>query len=113
MSHSLVRRPESNANHTVDAARRKSTGAPMSSEVVIDPIGRGLHMTTTNIHSPAPTGMLDEQRDQISVIEAALNCKPVALTAVRNRQPGAYAHLYSGDIDYFARAKRPGGRAST
>ena len=69
-------------------------------------------MTTTNIHPTAPTDMLDEQRDQIRVIETALNARPIPLTMVRNREAGAYLHLYSGDIDCFARARRPGGRAA-
>jgi len=70
-------------------------------------------MTTTNIHPTAPTDMLDEQGDQIRVIESALNARPIPLTMVRNREPGAYVHLYAGDIDCFTRARRPGGRGAT
>ena len=70
-------------------------------------------MTSTNIHPVVPTRMLDEQQDQIRVIETALRTRPVPLTSVRDRGPGAYMHVYSGDIECLARARRPGGRAST
>jgi hypothetical protein len=68
---------------------------------------------TTNIHPVASTRMLDEYRDQVRVIETAINTPAIPLTMVRNREPGAYLHIYAGDIDCFKRAKRPGGRAST
>jgi hypothetical protein len=57
--------------------------------------------------------MLDERQDEIRVIEAALTTRPMPLTAVRSRSAGAYLHLFSGSIDCFDRARRPGGRAST
>jgi len=68
---------------------------------------------TTNIHPVASTRMLDEYRDQVRVIETAINTPAIPLTMVRNREPGAYLHIYAGDIDCLKRAKRPGGRAST
>lgn len=70
-------------------------------------------MTSSNNHPVLATGMLDEQQDQIRVIETALKVRPVPLTAVTERSPGAYLHLHAGDIDCFARARRPGGRTST
>ena len=70
-------------------------------------------MTSSNNHPVSASHMLDEQEDQISVVETALTSRPIPLTAVTERSPGAYLHLHAGDIDCFARARRPGGRAST
>jgi hypothetical protein len=57
--------------------------------------------------------MLDESGDRARVIDAAINGRPVPLSDVTARNPGAYLMLYRGDLELLAPLRRPGGRHST
>lgn len=56
--------------------------------------------------------MLDEARDLIRILDTAFNTKPVPLAEVAARRPGAYLHLYTGDLHFLSRARRPDGKAA-
>lgn len=53
---------------------------------------------------------LNETRDLINALEAALTTPPIELAEMDARRPGAYLMLYRGRLPYYARVQRPGGR---
>lgn len=54
--------------------------------------------------------LLDEVRNLTCALEATLTTPPVPLAELDANAPGAYVMLYCGDLDVYARLRRPGGR---